>query len=202
MSKINLHPDMLHCLLRKTGLCDPDDVFRHIHGILEQFIDEPEFLGTGAESFVYRDGSFVKKFILNWSNTSRTSTNLETTCYYLTDMSKNIRSAKHIYSISVKKLNHEVLLITYPYEASIPLKLNYLRKNWHKSLKSQYIECQYELMQTGYFFSNLSYKNFRLVKGVLKFIDYGRDCLPLEDAFPRIGRMVFMLLNDIYDLGP
>ena len=199
MTPRQLHPRLYRSWARKTGTSDAAMLLRHMEGLVSGFLEDGKLLGTGGEGLVYRDGHNVKKFILNWEGAGR---DIDLTGKRLAEMSSRIGSAMHLYRFAVKRLGPELLLLEYPYEESESLTKAEVRTHWKGDLEKQFLAMQNVLLATGYYPTNMTLYNLRLATGVLKFTDYGCDCVPLIDALVSIGRMQFMLLSDIYDLGP
>ncbi|MCK5224833.1 hypothetical protein KAR04_08675 [Candidatus Calescamantes bacterium] len=192
---------MMNYWKEKINYISELDLFSILDKKCKNYLNNPLLLGVGKEGFVYKDGDLVKKFILNWSLIPSYRPNIDQTFNYLNNFNCKIKESEYFYKYHVKKIDRNILLIEYPFEESKTLSNLMLKENWNILYKNQVIEIINEMTKSKYITVNMTVKNFILVNEKLKFIDYGRDILPLEIGTSQIIRMYFMLLNDIYFLG-
>ena len=154
-------------------------------------------VGHGGEGFVYWDGEFITKFLTNWTHPKRDADQTER---WLRELAAVTAGASHLYDIRVRRLDHDLLAVSYAAEPGRPLTPAMADQDWDE-VRPQLIACLEELAAAGFGLTNPRAANFVWDRKVLKFVDYGSDCRPLADATVALARMHFMWAAGFYEKG-
>lgn len=190
-----IHPLMLASIRQKDGEGDP---WEYLQQRVAPWLGTADrLLGHGGEGLVFAGNGVISKFLLNWTHPRRV---VAQTAEWLHDLADRIDGARHLYPLTIDRLDVDLLRVNYRAEPGLPLTDPMVAEEWDR-VRPQLQECLAELAERGFGHTNPRASNFVWDNGTLKLIDYGSDCRPLREAFEALARMQFMSATGIYDRG-